>query len=95
MQELKKGMLVYYAQIFKPPLGEYNVVELKVHTINEEEQYFTGCETKGNKHTLLFSFKALGNHVFFDRRDALQKVKEAEEKYKNVKINAEKEYEEY
>ena len=95
MQELQKGSIVYYAQIFKPPVGEDNVIELKVHTINEEKHYFTGCETKGNKHTLLFNLKALGNNVFFNRKDALEKVKVAEELYKNFKICEEKEYEEY
>ena len=95
MQELKKESMVYYAQIFSPPVGEYNVIDLKVHNVNEEKHYFTGCETKGNKHTLLFNLKALGNNVFFNRTDALQKVKEAEEKYKNVRVSEEKEYEEY
>ena len=95
MQELKKGSMVYYAQIFKPPVGEYNVIELKVHTINEEQHYFTGCATTGNKHTYLFSFKALENNVFFDRKDALLKVIDTEEKYKNITVSTEKEYEEY
>lgn len=90
MQELKKGTMVYYAQIFKPPVGEYNVVDLKVHTVNEEKHYFTGCETKGNKHTLLFDLKALGNNVFFNRADALAKVKAAEEQYKNIKVSDER-----
>ena len=94
MQELQKGSMVYYAQIFRPPVGEYNVIELKVHTINEEKHYFTGCETKGNKHTLLFDLKALDNNVFFNREDALAKVKAAEEQYKNIKINEERDCEE-
>lgn len=94
MKELNKGTLVYYAQIFKPPVGEYNVVELKVHTVNEDKHYFTGCETKGNKHTLLFDLKALGNNVFFNRNDALRKVKEAEQLYKDVKVSDERDGEE-
>ena len=86
---------MYYAQIFKPPIGEYNILELKVHTINEELHYFTGCETSGSKRTLLFNAKALGSDVFIDRKEALKKVKEAENKYKGIKISQEKEYEEY
>lgn len=83
MQELHKGSIVYYAQIFKPPIAEYTVIELKVHTVNEEKHYFTGCETKGKKHTLLFNLKELGDNVFFNEIDALEKIKEAEELYKN------------
>lgn len=90
MDELQKGDMVYYAQIFKPPLGEYNVIELRVHNINTEKQYFTGCETSDSKHTFLFKFTDLDQCVFVNKDTALAVVKEAEKKYGKVKKSKEK-----
>lgn len=70
---MKKGDIVYYARIIPNIL--YEVCELKVRTINET--YFVGTE-KQTKHAFLFSNKALDKNVFYNRNDALNKVKEAE-----------------
>ena len=90
MDEIQKGDLVYYTQIFKPPLGEYNVIELRVHSVNAEKQYFTGCETNDSKHTFLFTFSDLDKCVFINKDTAQVIVNEAEEKYGKVKKSKEK-----
>lgn len=96
-KRIQKGITVYYAQIMPPPLGTYNVLDLKIHTVKRgsDNDYFTGCDIRGNKHTYLFTPHDIDKHIFFDRNDALTLVKAAEEKYKDVKINNEVNYEEY
>lgn len=84
MINLEKGDYVYYAQIFKPPIGTYNVIELKVHNISEECKYFTGCEVNKSRQTYIFHFGDLDTIVFKNCNTALELVKEAEEKYGKV-----------
>lgn len=86
--DLQKNNYVYYAQVFKPPIGEYNVVELKVHNINAEKQYFTGCEVNKSRQTFIFNFSDWNKIVFADRNQALDMVKTAEKEFGKV-INKE------
>lgn len=89
-ERIKIGAIVYYAQCLNS-CGVFEVLELKVRTV--EDTWFTGTENK-TKHAYLFSYKDIGETVFFDRKDALDAVKEAE-KNCNKKISKEKYYEEY
>lgn len=90
MEKLKKGQLLYYAQRLDN-CGVFEVLELKARTI--EDTWFTGVD-KRTRHAYLFSCKAIGKDVFFDRDEALQLVKEAERNCKR-KVSDEKFYEEY
>lgn len=71
---IKKGSTVYYAQCLEP-VGVFEVLELIIRTV--EDTWFVGIEKK-DKQALLFNNKDIGTHIFFDRKDALMTVKEAE-----------------
>ena len=71
---IKKGSTVYYAQCLEP-VGVFEVIELIVRTV--EDTWFVGIDKK-DKQALLFSIKDIDKHIFFDRKDALMTVKEAE-----------------
>ena len=89
MQQLTKGQVVYYARIL-PPVGMYEVYDLKIRTV--EEEYFVGLD-KDTQHAYLFENAALEKNVFINRKDALKVVKEAEKNKKTV--SEEIYYEEY
>lgn len=78
--KIKKGMILYYAQCMEN-IGIFNVLDLKIRTVTDE--YFVGIENR-SKHAYLFSYKNIGKIVFFDRKEALEVVKERE---KNCKKN--------
>jgi len=79
---------LYYARII-PTVGIYEVCEIMLRTVRDD--WFVGIE-KRDKHAFLFSYNDINNVLFENRRDALEKVKEAE---KNKKpINEETYYEE-
>lgn len=84
MEELQKGDYIYYAQIFKPPIGTYTVIELKVHNINDEYKYFTGCEVSKSKQTYIFKFDDFGKIVFANINQAVDMVEEAEQKFGKI-----------
>lgn len=89
MKQLTKGQVVYYARIM-PTVGVYEVLELKIRTV--EDDYFVGTE-KRSKHAYLFENSTIDKHIFKDRKLALDLVKEAE---KNKKVVSEETYyEEY
>ena len=71
---LKKKDTLYYARILERT-GIYEVCELSVRTV--ERNYFVGTD-KRDKHAYLFMNDDLGKSVFYDRKDALNTVKEAE-----------------
>lgn len=77
---MKRKDIVYYARI-QPTLGVYEVLELIVRTV--EKEWFTGME-KRDKRVYLFANKDLNNTVFTDRKDALNKVKDAEKNKKEL-----------
>lgn len=71
-------------------VGIFDVCQLTIRTVKED--YFVGCD-KVDKHAYLFSYSDLGEVVFHDRKQALDKVLVAENNKK--KINNEVFYEEY
>ena len=89
MPQLKRKDIVYYARII-PNTGIYEVCELFVRTVTDD--YFVGID-KRDKHAYLFGYNAIGNTVFVNRKDALNKVKIAESNKKD--ISSETYYEEY
>lgn len=87
---IKKNDVLYYARI-SDNLGMYELCELKVRTV--KDTYFVGLENR-TKVAFLFGYELIGKTVFFDRKEALRKVKEAE-KNKPKDISTETYYEEY
>lgn len=87
--EIKKGDILYVARII-PSCGIYEIIELKIRTV--EDTYFVGTD-KYTKQAFLYGYGALETKVFRDRNKALQLVKKAEANGK--KISDEKCYEEY
>lgn len=83
------GDTLYYARIM-PPVGTYEVLDLRVITAKDE--YFT-CIDKRDKRAYIFSYKNINKHVFMQRSKAVKKVKDAE--MNKTKINTETHYEEY
>ena len=80
MEELTKGQILFYARVIEP-VGIYEVLELKIRTV--EDTYFVGTE-KTTKHAYLFGNSALNKLVFKDRKKALNIVKEAEKNKKEI-----------
>lgn len=87
--KLNKKDIVYYARAMDN-VGIFDVIELKVRTVGDD--YFTGIDDK-TKHAFIFNISDLNKTVFFDRKDALIVVNEAEKNKRN--ISEEKYYEEY
>ena len=71
---LKKSDVVYRTRIL-PTVGVYDLDELKIRTI--EDTYFVGVE-KRNKTAFLLPYSSIGKTVFLNRKEALQKIREAE-----------------
>lgn len=84
---MKVKDILYYARII-PTVGIFDVCQLTIRTVKED----VGCD-KVDKHAYLFSYSDLGEVVFHDRKQALDKVLVAENNKK--KINNEVFYEEY
>lgn len=90
MNEIHKiGDIVYYARIM-PTLGIYDVCELKIRTVTDT--YFVGTD-KRDKRAYSFSYNSIGDVVFINRKEAVQKTKLAEENA--LKVSRETYYEEY
>ena len=90
-ENLNKKDIVYYAHII-PQLGIYDVCEIIIRTI--EEDYFAGID-KHDKRAYLFSYDDFNKTVFIKRKDALNKVKEAEKEKPKEILSEETYYEEY
>ena len=75
-----------------PTLGIYDVCELKIRTI--ANTYFVGTD-KRDKRAYLFSYNAIGEYVFANRKDAVDKAIMAEEKAPKVKESCYEEEEKY
>ena len=73
-----------------PTLGIYDVCELKIRTV--ADTYFVGTD-KRDKRAFLLPYSAIGEYVFIDRKDAVDKAITAEENA--PKISKETYYEEY
>ena len=80
MDDFEKGTIVYYAQIL--PTGDvYEVLTLKLRTVDKEARWFVGTDVK-TKAAFLFNECDIGVAVFIDRKEALEKVKEAKKNRK-------------
>lgn len=86
---IKRKDIVYYARII-PTTGVYEVCELFVRTVKDD--WFVGID-KRDKHAYLFYQNDIDKSFFLERKDALEKVKLAEENKKV--ISQETYYEEY
>ena len=85
MKVLNKKDIVYYASS-----GIYDLYELSIRTV--EDTYFVGVDKK-DKRAFLFDYDAIGEYIFTNRKDALNKLKDAEKNKKE--ISNETFYEEY
>ena len=88
--QLTKGDIIYYARIM-PNLGIFDVYELKIRTV--ADTYFVGTD-KRDKKAFLLPYSAIGEYVFVDRKDAVDKATIAEENNKKI-VSTETYYEEY
>lgn len=88
-EEIKKGTVMYYARI-SHNLGMYELCELKVRSVYDT--YFVALENR-TKIAFPFGFSLVGKTVFFSRKEALEKVREAEKDKRE--ISTERYYEEY
>lgn len=88
-KEIKKGTILYYARI-SHNLGMYELCELKVRSVYDT--YFVALENR-TKIAFLFGYNLIGDVVFFSRKEALEKVREAEKDKRE--ISSETYYEEY
>ena len=89
MKVLSKKDIVYYARIV-PNSGIYDLYELSIRTV--EDTYFVGVDKK-DKRAFLFDYDAIGEYIFTNRKDALNRLKDAEKNKKE--ISNETFYEEY
>ena len=89
MKVLSKKDIVYYARIV-PSSDIYDLYELSIRTV--EDTYFVGVDKK-DKRAFLFDYDAIGEYIFTNRKDALNKLKDAEKNKKE--ISNETFYEEY
>ena len=77
---LTKGQKLYYSKIH-PSANTFDVCDLTVRTVSRT--YFTAVD-KHDKHAYLFSYSDIGQTVFINRNEALEKTLLAEEnKYKD------------
>ena len=76
--EIEKGDVVYWGRCV-PRTNIYNVVELKVRTVvnEEDDNWFVGVD-KRDKQAHLFGFTSLGKCIFKNRDQCLKYVKEME-----------------
>ena len=80
MDDFEKGTIVYYAQIL--PTGDvYEVLTLKLKTVDKEARWCVGTDVK-TKAAFLFNECDIGVAIFIDRKEALEKVKEAKKNRK-------------
>ena len=86
---INRGDIIYYARIM-PNLGIFDVYELKIRTI--ADTYFVGTD-KRDKKAFLLPYSAIGEYVFIERKDAVDKAIVAEENA--PRISKETYYEEY
>ncbi len=89
MKTIEKGSVVYYTRVF-PNTGTYDLCELRVRTVMDN--WFCGVDKK-DKRAYLISFNEINENVFEDRKIALKRIHNAEQKYPQV--SGETYYEEY
>lgn len=74
----KKGDIVFYARCI-PENGLYEVCELKIRTVNQEEGWIVGVD-KRDKRAYLLTKNEKSKRVFEERKDALDVVLLEEDK---------------
>lgn len=74
----KKGDIVFYARCI-PENGLYEVCELKIRTVNQEEGWVVGVD-KRDKRAYLLTKDEISKRVFEERKDALDVVLLEEDK---------------
>ncbi len=74
--ELKLKDTVYYVRKLDKT-NHYDILELKIRTANEEDQYYVGTE-KRDKFCILFNVSEIGKTVFKERGYALDRALELE-----------------
>ena len=74
----KKGDIVFYARCI-PENGLYEVCELKIRTVNQEEGWVVGVD-KRDKRAYLLTKDEISKRVFEERKDALDMVLLEEDK---------------
>lgn len=77
---MNKGDKIYFARIL-PRVGIYDVCDLKVRMV--AETWFSAIDNR-SKQVFPFNNKDVGNKVFQNREEALEKVKIAEKNKKEV-----------
>lgn len=83
MDNLYVGQTVYFSRII--PTGDvYDLIDLKIRTVDKDAKWFVGVDKK-TRAAFLFHELDIDNIIFFDRKNALNKVKEAERSRK-VKV---------
>lgn len=87
--QLKKKDRLYYARII-PKTRIFEVCEVLVRTI--EDTWFVAID-KSDKHAYLFVYDDIGKILFYERKEALSKVFEAEKDLPEMEY--ETSYEEY
>ena len=88
-EELERGDKVLFARVL-PNIGYYEIIELKIITVDKDKQYCSGAAQDKTKHMYLFNSKKHAETVLFkSRKLALEYLKEMKEKYKDVKIATE------
>ena len=71
-QQLHKNDILYYARIM-PTLGLYDVYELKIRTIDEENRWFCGME-KRTKIAYLFSYDNIARRFSLIEKKLLKQL---------------------
>ena len=88
-ENLKVGTQIFWSRILES-IGIYDLYDLTVRTI--EADYFVGVDKK-SKQSYIFPYSCINKTVFFNRGEALEKLKDAEKTRK--KVSNESYYEEY
>ena len=80
MKDIYVGQTVYFARIILS-CDVYDLLDLKLRTVNKEGKWFVGCDKK-TKAAFLFHEIDIDDVIFLDRNYALKRVKEAKKNRK-------------
>ena len=80
MEDIYVGQTVYFARII-PPCDVYDLIDLKIRTVDKDAKWFVGCDKK-TKAAFLFHNIDMHDVIFLKRNDALKRVKEAKKNRK-------------
>ena len=73
MNKLNKNDTVYFVKI--PPNPEFaEIYDLHIRTVAED--YYVGLDNTTNKHAYIFSDRDIGETIFLNKADALEKLME-------------------